>query len=195
MAMEKEMGKIIKQLRTLKVDTLKKVEVMRQIYNENLDMLGTIVLPYRSSKEQALWWKKNKAHIRAYLFETLAEPYDDVGFITLTDRGEFVTPILAVGTKYWGKGYGREMIQAYLKLSHKPLAGSQLVKNEAIRHMNKKNGWIVVGYASSPNGDIELVYHPGVSKVNPGTKQVQELVTKYLFERYPGATKPLGINI
>ncbi|MCK9310310.1 MAG: GNAT family N-acetyltransferase [Candidatus Cloacimonetes bacterium] len=184
------MTKVDKKLRTVKVDTLKKVEVMREIYNQNLDMLGTVALPYRSVEEQVQWWKENKQYLRAYLFEPLQQPGEYVGFITLTDRGSFATPILAVNKKAWGKGYGSEMIKAYLKLAHKPLAGSQLVSNDAIRHMNKKNGWIVVGYANSPNGALELVYHPGVSAAFPGTPGIQAIITRYLFDKYQGSAYP-----
>ncbi len=180
---------IRRQLRTVRVDTNKKVEVMREIYNQNLEMLGTVALPYRTKDEQAAWWKESRHLMRAYLFEPLEKPGEFVGFITLTDRGEFVTPILAVNTKSWGKGYGSEMIRAYIKLAGKPLAGSQLVSNDAIRHMNSKNGWIIVGDAESPNGAIELVYHPGMSKANPGTERTKLVVTEYLLAKYMGRTR------
>jgi hypothetical protein len=81
------------------------------------------------------------------------------------------------------------MIKAYIKLAGKPLAGSQLLSNEAIRHMNRKHGWIVVGYAESPNGALELVYHPGKSKAKPGTDFIKDTVIRYLLAKYGGTTK------
>jgi GNAT superfamily N-acetyltransferase len=171
------------------VDTYKKVEVMREIYNQNLDMLATIALPYRSTEEQVQWWKENSQQVRAYLFEPIGKPGEYVGFIALTNRGEFVTPVIAVDNKYWGKGYGSEMQRAYIRLAHKPLAVSQLVSNAAIRHISSKYGSVIVGYADSPNGAIELLYHPGQSKANPGTEHTKAIVTKYLLEKYNGREK------
>lgn len=173
-------------LHVVRVNTYQKIEVVRHIYNDNLDMLGTIPLPYRSSEEQRTWWKENRDSVRAYLFERIDSPGCYVGFITLTDRGSFVTPILAVDKRYWGCGYGSEMVRAYLKLARKPLAGSQLVSNDAIRYINKKVGWLVVGRAETQSGDIELVYHPGVSSKNSDSKQIQESVIQYLVDKYKG---------
>lgn len=175
-----------KLLRVIRADTYQKVEIIRHIYNDNLDMLGTVPLPYRSAEDQREWWKENRDAVRAYLFEKTDSPECYVGFITLSDRGSFVTPILAVDKKYWGCGYGSEMVSAYLRLAHKPLAGSQLVSNDAIRYINKKVGWIVVGKAETPSGDIELVYHPGISRKNPGKGQIQESVIQYLLDKYKG---------
>ncbi len=175
-----------KVLRCVRVTTLMHVDSMRQIYNDNLDMLATVSLPYRNPDEQVVWWKESKHHMRAYLFENVDKPSTYIGFITLTDRGEFMTPILAVSKEYWGRGYGSQMIKAYIRLAHKPLAGSQLISNEAIRHMNAKHGWQIVGKADSPGGEIELVYHPGVSRKNPGTEHSKEVVTAYLIDKYQG---------
>lgn len=175
-----------KSLRVIRVNNYQHVEVMRLIYNDNLDMLGTIPLPHRSPEEQRVWWRENKSGVRAYLFETFDSPNRYIGFITLTDRGSFITPILAVDKRFWGCGYGSEMVRAYLRLARKPLAGSQLVSNDTIRYINKKVGWVVVGKARTARGDIELVYHPGVSTKNPGTADVQETVTQYLVEKYNG---------
>ena len=173
-----------KSLRHIRVRTFKEIEIIRIIYNDNLDMLGTAPLPYRSIEEQKRWWVDNSKSIRAYLYELISKPGEYVGFITLTDRGEFVTPILAVDKKYQGKGFGSEMVRAYFKLAGKPLAGAQLVCNDRIRHMNKKVGWIVVGSAKSINGEIELLYHPGESRINPGTVRIEEIVKEYLRTKY-----------
>ncbi len=176
----------LNKLTSIRVRNLKHVDALRQIYNDNLDMLATVSLPYRSPQEQISWWNESKHHMRAYLFEATAYPDKYIGFITLTDRGEFMTPILAVARDYWAKGYGSQMIKAYIHLARKPLAGSQLVSNAAIRHMNAKHGWIIVGKADSPGGEIELVYHPGTSRKHPGTDDIRSTVTAYLIDKYHG---------
>ena len=169
-----------KHLITVRVTNSSQVELMRQIYNENLDMLATITLPHRSAEEQLVWWKKNKKHLRAYLFKLDDNPNEVVGFISLTDRGSFITPILAIRKCFWGKGYGTEIIDEYLRLAKKPLAGSQLVSNSRIRYMNKKAGWQVVGTASCNNGEIELLYHPN----NNDDIRIKAEIISYLMCRY-----------
>lgn len=174
------------QLKRVRVRTLKHLDSMRIIYNENLEKLATIDLPYRNLKDQVDWWKTNKHQMRAYLFETIDEPGTTIGFVTLTDRGSFTTHTIALSGEYQGKGYGTEMMHEYMHLAGKPLAASQLASNTAIRSLHAKLGWVVVGRAEGPTGEIELIYHPGTSRKHPGTDDIRSTVTAYLIDKYHG---------
>ena len=156
------------------------VEVMRQIYNENLDSLATKPLPYRTCAAQQQWWDENKHSLRAFLYEPTDRPSTFVGFLLLRDRGGFCTPIIALRKEEWGKGYGKELINDYLQKSDGPMAGSQLVSNAMICHLNKKAGWRVLGEREEQNGMVQLLFHPGLNQTGSISPSVLASILKYL---------------
>lgn len=173
-------------LQRVRVRNFTLLDVMRQIYNDNLEKLSTICLPHRSKADQETWWKLCNKQIRAYLYELNGQPGKYIGFVTLTDRGEFTTHTIALTRDYWGMGYGTQIMLDYMHLARKPLAASQLASNIAMRNLHAKLGWLVVGKADGPMGEVELIYHPGMSRKNPGTEHSKEVVTAYLIDKYQG---------
>ena len=138
------------------ITDLNQVEIMRQIYNNNLDALSTKEkLKYKTSAEQINWWN-NLDHTKVMSWLYYDENDKPIGFLLLTDRGRFNTPMFALFKEEWGKGYGARIIQDYILQSTKPLAGSQLQSNKAICHLNKKFGWMII---SSENG-VDYLFRP-----------------------------------
>lgn len=158
------------------------VDIMRQIYNDNLDTLSTTFLPYRTYDEQQSWWDENKDNLDAFLYKE-SQDGQYVAFLVLTNRGNFKTPIIAIKKDYWGKGFGKYIIEDYIKKANSPLAGSQLQSNGAICHLNKKIGWEIVGTAEQPNGTIDLLFHPGINK-NVNLQNIREEIINYLNKKY-----------
>jgi RimJ/RimL family protein N-acetyltransferase len=155
------------------------VEVMRHIYNDNLEMLATRPIPYRTSEEQQEWWKENKHKLRAYLYEPIEQPGKPIAFLVLTNRGKFDTPIIAIKKEEWGSGYGQEIVNDYIIKANRPLAGSQLQSNAAICHINKKVGWQIVGQRKEHNGTIDLLYHPGVNSNIENSEAIYQEILHY----------------
>lgn len=91
------------------------IELMRCIYNDNLDMLSTHPLPYKTYEEQQNWWQENKECLRAFLYEPIAKPGKFVAFLVLRIREGFCTPIIAIQKEEWGSGYGQEIVHDYIK--------------------------------------------------------------------------------
>lgn len=160
------------------------VEIMRNIYNDNLDMLSTSPIPYRSFEEQKTWWDLNKRKLKAYLYEDIARKNDFVAFSVLTNRGGFFTPIIAIKKEAWGKGFGSEIILDYLQKANGPLAGSQLKSNEAICHMNRKVGWEIVDEVLIENKMVQLLYHPGLNSETAQNEELKLKILEYLDEKY-----------
>ena len=133
-----------KKLRSIEISEPWQVEIMRHIYNDNLDMLSTRPLQANDYYTQQKWWNENKDKLCGYLYEPLDRPGKFVAFLVLTDRGNFDTPIIAIQKEEWGAGYGQEIINDYIEKANRPLAGSQLQSNGAICHINKKVGWQIV---------------------------------------------------
>lgn len=156
------------------------VELMRHIYNDNLDMLGTKPLPYRSYEEQQEWWGENKSYLRAFLYEPLSKPGKFVAFLVLRIRKGFCTPTIAIQKEEWGSGYGQEIVRDYIEKAKGPLAGTQLQSNLAICHINKKVGWEILGESVQINGKIDLLFHPGVNSDSPCTRETLENILIYL---------------
>lgn len=156
------------------------VELMRHIYNDNLDMLSTKPLPYRTYEEQQAWWNENKHELKAFLYEPIAKPGKFVAFLVLRVRQGFCTPIIALQKEEWGSGYGKEIVNDYIVKADGPLAGTQLQSNKAICHINQKVGWQILGQADSPAGTIDLLYHPGVNPDKLTTPEVMKYVHIYL---------------
>jgi len=167
----------MKQLRSILVKEPWQVEIMRHIYNDNLDMLSTKTLPYRTYEAQQEWWKENKSHLKAYLYEPIDRPGKFIAFLLLRDRGGFFTPTFAIQKEEWGRKYGQEIIYDYIEKANAPLSGSQLQSNKAICHINKKVGWIILGESDQPAGKIDLLYHPGI---NPAAKPSPEIFRSIL---------------
>lgn len=155
------------------------VEIMRHIYNDNLDMLATKPIPHQSYEGQQAWWSANKDKVRAFLYEPLDRPGKFVAFLALTDRGGFCTPIIALQKEEWNRGYGRELIGDYIEKANGPLAGSQLQSNGAICHLNRKVGWKIIGENMQPNGKVDLLYHPGVNSGQSDQKHVFETILRF----------------
>lgn len=160
------------------------VEIMRTIYNDNLDMLATTVIPYRTYEDQQNWWKDNNKIMKAYLYEKAEQPGTYIAFLVLTDRGGFWTPIIAIKKEEWGKGLGKEIIVDYIEKANGPLAGSQLQSNSAICHLNYKNGWQIVGKVNQPSGAIDLLYHPGINHNIPDKELIYFKIIEYLRNKY-----------
>jgi GNAT superfamily N-acetyltransferase len=132
---------------------------VRVLFNDAIPFLETKPLHPLKRDEQLEWWRGlNHNETRLWVY-TLREGTDPtiVGFLKLTDRGSYVTPLFVLDKKYWGRGLGEEIIQHYLQqASPKPLAGSQLVSNPAICYMNKKAGWLI---ERTENG-VQHLWHP-----------------------------------
>lgn len=170
----------MKKLNSLPVVDASLVEVMRLIYNENLNDLATKPLPYRSYEEQQEWWENNKHELRGYIYEPIDQPGVHVGFLVLRDRGGFFTPTIALRREDWGKGYGKEMVYDYIAKANGPLAGSQLQSNTAICHLNKKVGWQILGTKEESNGTVDLLFHPGIEPNHEIDPTVYKSILEYL---------------
>ena len=103
-----------KKLRSIEISEPWQVEIMRHIYNDNLDMLSTRPLQANDYYTQQKWWNENKDKLCGYLYEPLDRPGKFVAFLVLTDRGNFDTPIIAIQKEEWGAGYGQEIINDYI---------------------------------------------------------------------------------
>ncbi len=156
------------------------VELMRHIYNDNLEMLSTHPLPYREYQEQQDWWEENKKHLRVYLYEPIEKPGKFVAFLVLRIREGFCTPTIAIQKEEWGSGYGQEIVNDYIIKADGPIAGSQLQCNKAICHINNKVGWQIIGESGEGELKIDLLYHAGINKENKCTKEVFLNILKYL---------------
>lgn len=168
------------KLVSIKITTAEQVEEMRLIYNDNLDMLATRPLNYNTFEDQQNWWNQNQHNLNAFLYNLKEDPTVCVAFLVLTNRGLFDTPIIAIKKDYWGRGYGKEIVVDYIKKANRPLAGSQLQSNPAICHINKKLGWQIIGERETPNGKIDLLYHPGVNNEISNTDEILLQVKKHL---------------
>ena len=153
---------------------------MRHIYNENLDSLATKPLPYRNYDDQQQWWETNKHSLKGFLYETIDQPGEVVGFLVLRDRGGFYTPTIALRQEDWGKGYGKEIVYDYIQKANGPMAGTQLKSNAAICHLNQKAGWQILGEREADNGLIELLFHPGAHPQGKTSPLIFEAVLDYL---------------
>lgn len=168
------------KLRSIAISEPWQVEIMRHIYNDNLDMLATRPLEHNDYHAQQAWWKTNKDHLRGFLYEPIDRPGKFVAFLVLTDRGEFDTPIVAIQKEEWGRGYGQEIINDYIQKANRPLAGSQLQSNGAICHINSKVGWQIVGTRTLDNGQrIDLLYHPGINPAIENPEEIRNVILKY----------------
>lgn len=169
-----------KKLTSVKITTTEQVEEMRLIYNDNLDMLATRPLSYNTFEDQQNWWNQNSRNLKAFLYYLKENPAVCVAFLVLTNRGLFDTPIIAIKKEFWGKGFGKEIVVDYILKANRPLAGSQLQSNLAICHINKNVGWQIIGERETPNGKIDLLFHPGVNSEITNTDEVLFKVKKHL---------------
>ena len=172
------------RLRSVLIENKEQVEIMRQIYNENLDMLATNSIPFRTYEEQQKWWLSNKPILKAFLYESIVKPGNFIAFSVLTNRGNFFTPIIAIKKDEWGKGYGKEIILDYIEKANGPLAGSQLQSNNAICYLNNKIGWQIVDKINKPTGSIDLLYHPGINPNVQNKESVYMEIVEYLKNKY-----------
>lgn len=156
------------------------VELMRSIYNENLEMLSTHPLPYRNYFEQQNWWNENKSSIDAYLYEPHDKPGKFVAFLSLRKRENFCTPTIAIQREEWGSGYGQEIVQDYIKKANGPIAGTQLQSNLAICHINRKYGWQILGESGDGDLKIDLLFHPGINPDNKCSRETFNKILEYL---------------
>lgn len=168
------------KLRSVEINEAWQVELMRHIYNDNLDMLSTHPLPYQTYENQQKWWHENKEQLKAYLYEPIDRPGKFVAFLVLRDRGGFKTPIIAIQKEEWGSKYGQEIINDYITKANSPLAGSQLQSNGAICHINKKVGWQIWGQKEEPAGTVDLLYHPGINFQLHDNKEIIDGILEYL---------------
>lgn len=169
----------MKKLISYEINSQWQVEIMRNIYNDNLDMLATRPIPYRNYEDQQKWWNENKHKLRGFLYEPVSKPCYFVAFLVLTDRGLFDTPIIAIKKEEWGSGYGQEIVNDYITKANRPLAGSQLQSNGAICHINKKVGWQIVGQLEQPFGLVDLLYHPGINQEINNSAEIYEAILNY----------------
>lgn len=168
------------QLKCIKVSTPHHVELMRCIYNDNLDMLSTHPLPFRTYEEQQIWWKEASVYSEAYLYEPYSKPGKYVAFLLLRHRSGFCTPTIAIQKEEWGSKYGQEIVKDYIIKANGPLAGTQLQSNKAICHINKKVGWQILSSTGDGNERIDLLFHPGVNPNNQCSDIVFDEILKYL---------------
>lgn len=99
----------MKKLNPVPIVETTQVEIMRIIYNENLDSLATKPLPYRTYDEQQKWWQESNHDLRAFLYEVVNEPSTYVGFMVLRNRGGFETPTIALRRENWERDTGRKL--------------------------------------------------------------------------------------
>lgn len=170
----------MKKLNSYLVTEPWQVELMRCIYNENLDMLSTKPLPNRSYEEQQMWWEENKRDMKVFLYEPISKPGKFVAFLVLRIRDKFCTPTIAIQKEEWGSGFGQEIVKDYINKANGPLAGTQLQSNSAICHINKKMGWIILGEENRVSGKVDLLFHPGVNPKNKCTYQTFINILNYL---------------
>ena len=170
----------MKKLKRIKVTTPHHVELMRVIYNENIDMLSTHKLLYRTYEEQQAWWLDASKHSVAYLYQPYSKPGKYVAFLLLRKRDGFSTPTIAIQEEEWGSKYGQEIVQDYIKLANGPLAGSQLQINKKICHINEKFGWKIIGEQGEGELKIDLLYHPGVNKHVQCSREIFSNILSYL---------------
>lgn len=171
---------MITRLRSIPINEPWQIELMRNIYNDNLDMLSTHPLPYQTYENQQQWWTENKGALKAYLYEPIDRPGKFVAFLVLRNRGGFFTPIIAMQKEEWGNKYGQEIVNDYILKADAPLAGTQLQSNKAICHINQKVGWQIWGQREQPAGIIDLLYHPGLNTSLHNNKQIIDGVLDYL---------------
>lgn len=168
------------KLNCIKISNAHHVELMRCIYNENIDSLSTHPLPYRTYEEQQIWWKSASAYSEAYLYEPITKPGKFVAFLLLRYRKGFCTPTIAIQREEWGSHYGQEIVKDYILKANGPLAGFQLQSNKAICHINKKVGWQILGEKEDGDKCIDLLFHPGINKNKQCSEEVFEEILKYL---------------
>ena len=153
------------KLKFVPVLALSQVEIMREIYNSCLDGLSTKEkLKPKTFEEQEIWWN-NLDHFRTTCWLAYSkDPYQIVGFVMLTNRDYFFTPVFGILPEQQGKGYAREFIRFYIGLSlDKPLAGSQLQSNKAICKLNYEAGWQII---ACKNG-VDLLFRHNQGEWNP----------------------------
>lgn len=170
----------MKQLISTSISEPWQVEVMRHIYNENLETLASKPIPFQTYENQQAWWHSNKHKLKGYLYEPIDRPGKFVAFLILTDRGGFFTPIIAVQKEEWKKGYGKLLVEDYVKKANGPLAATQLQSNTAICYLNKNIGFHVLGEGEQPNGKVELIYHPGINPEQKMTAHIFDAILDYL---------------
>lgn len=133
------------------------VVLLGEMYNGALDQLSTKPLRRNTPEEQLAWWAALPQEVVVHLYSPVEEPWRIVAFSMVRDRGTFCTPMFAVVPGEHGKGYGAEIIRHYLSVAWpKPLVGSQLVSNGAIRHLNNRYGWEV----TEVRDGVEYLFHP-----------------------------------
>jgi len=152
---------------SFEVSDPKDLEAMRVIFNASLaDMATKGEMKPVSPEDQMRWWMEPYPSKRAWMVEELGND-DPVGFIVLTDRVGFETPMFAIAPTYRGKGYARWFVQEYINLAKGALAGEQLQSNEIICRLNREAGWEIIE-TRRENADrvIDYLYHPGSSRQN-----------------------------
>ncbi|MEY8589064.1 hypothetical protein [Phocaeicola sartorii] len=170
----------MKKLRCVPITEPWQVELMRCIYNENLEWLSTHTLPYRTYEDQQEWWQKNSRQVKAFLYEPFDKPGKFVAFLLLRIRDGFCTPTIALQREEWGSGYGQEIVHDYIEKADGPIAGTQLQNNEAICHINKKVGWQILGETGEGDKRIDLLYHPGINELNKCSEGTFLKILEYL---------------
>lgn len=134
------------------------IEKLRVLYNSMIPFLATHPIKSNGVAEQQMWWKTlDHSKVTVHLYSPVDSPWEIAAFSMVTDRGAYCTPMFAIDREHWGKGYGDEIIHHYLRIANgKPLFGEQLVSNGAIRHLNARAGWQILG---ERNG-VQSLYHP-----------------------------------
>lgn len=171
---------MVKRLNCIKVETPHHVELMRCIYNENIDRLATHPIPKRIYEEQQAWWNEAKKYSDAYLYEPKDKPGKYIAFLLLRKRAGFRTPVVAIQKEEQGNHYGQEIIRDYIRKSDGPIAGEQLRSNIAICHINKKVGWQIIGERKEGDDVTELLFHPGINPEKSCTREVFVHILEYL---------------
>lgn len=162
------------------------LEQLRVLYIEALAELSTHPIPANTPEEQQQWWQGlDHTKERVWLMSLREKPWDIIGFVKLRKRDGYYSPMFALAKRVHGQGLGAEMIQFYLSQVPvgTPLRGEQLVTNGAIRHLNKKAGWIVM--AGPGHDGVEHLYHPNNVYVYDGHDGFPEGTVLWIDTAYP----------
>lgn len=171
----------MRKLNCIKVETPHHVELMRCIFNENLEMLSTHeLLSACTYEQQQTWWNIAKEYSDAYLYEPIDKPGKYVAFLLLRHRCGFCTPTVAIQKEEQGYHYGQEIIRDYIRKSNGPIAGFQLKRNSAICHINHKVGWQIIGESGENENKLDLLFHPGVNPDNACSEETFKNILEYL---------------
>lgn len=138
------------------VETSEHLEEMRRLYNEALPDLATHPLEPTSYSGQVDWWLSRYPKKRAWIV-TDVNSAKTVGFILLTERTGFETPLFVIAPEFRGRGLARWFVTQYIEYAKGALGGEQLVSNKGICKVNAEMGWEIL----AEKDGVQYLYHVG----------------------------------